>query len=64
MVQLGLLIYRAIQGHLHQQNVVFYHHSFCRAQHQDPLSFHILENLIPLCLHSFYKFYELQMPFK
>jgi hypothetical protein len=64
IIQLGLLIGRTIQGHLHQQSHVFCHHSLGKAKHKNPSGFHIPEDFISLCLLEFYKFCELQVPFK
>jgi hypothetical protein len=64
IIQLGLLIGRTIQGHLHQQSPIFFHHYVGRAQHRNPFGFHILEDFISLYLHELCKFCELQMPFR
>ncbi len=37
---------------------------FIKVQHQNPFSFHILENLVVICLQDFNKFCELEVHFR
>ncbi len=64
IIQLGLLISKTIQSHLHQQSFVFCHHSFGKAQHRNPFGFHIQKDFISLFLHEICTFCELQVLFR
>jgi hypothetical protein len=63
IVQLGLLVCMASQGHLHQKNYVLCHHTFGKTQPKKPhlvwIKFKLIyNNLVPLYFHDLDKFCE------
>ncbi len=56
IIELCLVICKAIHNHFHQQSSTLCQNSFRKAQHQDPPSFHIVEYFIPFYFHDLNKF--------
>jgi hypothetical protein len=64
IIELCLVICKAIHSHFYQQSCVFCRNFFGRSQHQNPPSFHHANYFIPLCFHDLNKFCEVQMSLK
>jgi hypothetical protein len=63
-IELCLLICILVHSHFYQQAFIFYHHSFGKAQHENPSSLDVTQDFVPFNFHNVNQFCEFQMPFR